>query len=122
MAIQGYSSGISDQLYRNYDDQGPQNIKEWTEQHIELVKQIKNIDSQLANKNVLADDGKRLSGKAYFQRRQKLIEAKNGIDQKLLDLKANTDKSARGTILESTLDKSLGNIATNLNESGTLNI
>jgi len=88
MTVQGYSSGIFNQLYRNYDNNNPENLKEWTEKRIELVKKIKNIDSQLANKNMLADDGGRLGEKAYFQRRQKLIESKNEIEQKLLDLNA----------------------------------
>ena len=37
-------------------------------------------------------------------------------------LKANPDKPARGTVIESTLDKGRGNIATILVESGTLRI
>lgn len=44
------------------------------------------------------------------------------LEAELLDLKANPEKAARGTIIESTLDKGRGNIATILVESGTLKI
>jgi translation initiation factor IF-2 len=44
------------------------------------------------------------------------------LEAELLDLKANPNKRARGTIVESTLDKGRGNIATILVESGTLKI
>ncbi len=44
------------------------------------------------------------------------------LEAELLDLKANPEKAARGTIIESTLDKGRGNIATILVESGTLEI
>ncbi len=44
------------------------------------------------------------------------------LEAELLDLKANPDKAARGTVIESTLDKGRGNIATILVESGTLRI
>jgi translation initiation factor IF-2 len=44
------------------------------------------------------------------------------LEAELLELKANPEKSARGTIIESTLDRGRGNIATILVESGTLEI
>ncbi len=44
------------------------------------------------------------------------------LEAELLDLKANPDKGAGGTIIESTLDKGRGNVATILVESGTLKI
>jgi len=44
------------------------------------------------------------------------------LEAELLDLQANPAKGARGTIIESTLDKGRGNIATILVESGTLRI
>ncbi len=44
------------------------------------------------------------------------------LEAELLELKANPNKAARGTVIESTLDKGRGNIATILVESGTLNI
>ncbi len=44
------------------------------------------------------------------------------LEAELLDLKANPEKAARGTVIESTLDKGRGNIATILVESGTLEI
>ena len=42
------------------------------------------------------------------------------LEAELLELKANPNKSARGTVIESTLDKGRGNIATILVEAGTL--
>jgi len=105
MSPQGYSSGIADQLYRNYDNNNPQTSEEWTEKHIELVKRKKEIEVKLGDKNMLADDGGRLSGKAYFQRRQRLLEEKNEIEQQLLDLKALKRKlfsMARGIIKKET--------------------
>jgi translation initiation factor IF-2 len=61
------------------------------------------------------------------------ISAKNGIniaellekvllEAELLDLKANPNKRAVGTIVESSLDKGRGNVATMLVESGTLKV
>jgi len=44
------------------------------------------------------------------------------LEAELLELKANPDKPARGTVVESTLDRGRGNIATILVESGTLKI
>lgn len=44
------------------------------------------------------------------------------LEAELLELKANPNKPARGTVVESTLDRGRGNIATILVESGTLKI
>ena len=44
------------------------------------------------------------------------------LEAELLDLKANPNKAARGTIIESTLDRGRGNVATILVESGTLEV
>jgi translation initiation factor IF-2 len=44
------------------------------------------------------------------------------LEAELLDLKANPEKQARGTIIESTLDRGRGNVATILVEAGTLKI
>ncbi|MDX2431689.1 MAG: translation initiation factor IF-2, partial [Bacteroides sp.] len=44
------------------------------------------------------------------------------LEAELLELKANPNKGGRGTVIESTLDKGRGNIATILVESGTLRI
>ncbi|MFC2089381.1 translation initiation factor IF-2 [Bacteroidota bacterium] len=84
------------------------------------------IKEELANMNYLVEDW---GGK--FQSQE--ISAKNGIniddllekvllEAELLELKANPDKKAVGTIIESSLDKGRGNVATMLVEAGTLNI
>jgi translation initiation factor IF-2 len=84
------------------------------------------IKEELANMNYLVEDW---GGK--FQSQE--ISALNGlnIDQllekvlleaEMLDLKANPDKRALGTVIESSLDKGRGYIATILVKSGTLRI
>lgn len=84
------------------------------------------IKEELANMNYLVEDW---GGK--FQSQE--ISAKNGInisdllekvllEAELLDLKANPEKRAVGTIIESALDKGRGNVATMLVEAGTLRI
>ena len=84
------------------------------------------IKEALANMNYMVEDW---GGKYQSQE----ISAKGNInidellekvllEAELLDLKANPEKSARGTIIESTLDKGRGNISTILIESGTLRI
>ncbi|MBR3931528.1 MAG: translation initiation factor IF-2, partial [Tidjanibacter sp.] len=82
------------------------------------------IKEQLANMNYLVEDW---GGKYQSQE----ISAKQGInldkllekvllEAELLDLKANPDKKAVGTVIESSLDKGRGYVATVLVESGTL--
>ncbi len=84
------------------------------------------IKEELANMNYLVEDW---GGKYQSQE----ISAKNGInidellekvllEAELLELKANGNKRAVGTIIESTLDRGRGNVATMLVEAGTLNI
>ncbi len=84
------------------------------------------IKEQLANKNILVEDW---GGKYQSQE----ISAKNGVniddlldkvllEAELLELKANPNKRATGTIVESQLDKGRGYIATVLVQSGTLKI
>ncbi len=84
------------------------------------------IKEELANMNYLVEDW---GGKYQSQE----ISALNGIkidellekvllEAELLELKANPNRRAVGTIIESTLDKGRGNIATMLVEKGTLNI
>ena len=82
------------------------------------------IKEQLANMNYLVEDW---GGKYQSQE----ISAKQGInldkllekvllEAELLDLKANPNKKAVGTVIESSLDKGRGYVATILVESGTL--
>ena len=82
------------------------------------------IKGQLANMNLLVEDW---GGKYQSQD----ISAKAGIgveellekvllEAEMLDLKANPDKRATGSIIESTLDKGRGYVATVLVQNGTL--
>ncbi|MFA7033550.1 MAG: translation initiation factor IF-2 [Bacteroidales bacterium] len=82
------------------------------------------IKEQLANMNILVEDW---GGKYQCQE----ISAKKGInvdkllgkvllEADLLDLKANPDKNAIGNVIESSLDKGRGYLATVLIQSGTL--
>jgi len=84
------------------------------------------IKEELANMNYLVEDW---GGKYQSQE----ISAKGGInieellekvllEAEMLDLKANPNKKATGTIVESSLDKGRGYIATILVKSGTLQI
>ncbi len=84
------------------------------------------IKEELANMNYLVEDW---GGKYQSQE----ISAKNGtgiddllekvlLEAELLELKANPDRNAVGTVIESSLDKGRGYIATILVEAGTLHI
>jgi len=84
------------------------------------------IKEQLANMNILVEDW---GGKYQCQE----ISAKKGINIKellekvlleadLLELKANPDKRAVGSVIESSLDRGRGYLATVLIESGTLRL
>jgi translation initiation factor IF-2 len=84
------------------------------------------IREELAGMNFLVEEW---GGKYQSQE----ISAKNGINidlllekillqAELLELKANPDKLASGTVLESSLDKGRGFVATILVKAGTLNI
>ena len=84
------------------------------------------IREQLANMNYLVEDW---GGKYQCQE----VSAKKGInldkllekvllEAELLDLKANPDRRATGTVIESTLDKGRGYVATLLVQNGTLRV
>ena len=84
------------------------------------------IKEQLSKMNILVEDW---GGKFQVQE----ISAKQGLnvdlllekvllEAELLDLKANPNKNAIGTVVESSLDKGRGYIATVLVQSGTLKI
>jgi translation initiation factor IF-2 len=84
------------------------------------------IREQLAQMNILVEEW---GGKYQSQE----ISAKKGLnidallekvllEAELLDLKANPDKLAQGTIIESSLDKGRGYVATIMVQSGTLRI
>jgi translation initiation factor IF-2 len=82
------------------------------------------IKDELAQMNYMVEDwgGKYQSQEISAKGKvniEELLE-KVLLEAELLDLKANPEKAARGTIIESTLDKGRGNIATILVESGTL--
>ena len=84
------------------------------------------IKEELANMNYLVEEW---GGKYQSQD----ISAKNGtgvdelmekvlLEAELLELKANPDKNAQGTIIESELDKGRGFVSTVLIQSGTLEV
>ena len=84
------------------------------------------IKEQLANMNLLVEDW---GGKYQCQE----ISAKQGLnvdkllekvllEAELLDLKANPNKNANGTVIESSLDKGRGYLATVLVHSGTMKV
>ncbi len=84
------------------------------------------IREQLANMNILVEDW---GGKYQCQE----ISAKQGLnvdkllekvllEADLLELKANPDRLAKGTVIESSLDKGRGYLATLLVQTGTLHI
>ncbi len=84
------------------------------------------IREQLANMNILVEDW---GGKYQCQE----ISAKQGLnvdkllekvllEADLLELKANPDRLAKGTVIESSLDKGRGYLATMLVQTGTLHI
>jgi translation initiation factor IF-2 len=84
------------------------------------------IKEELANMNYMVEDwggkyqSQEISAKGNINI-EELLE-KVLLEAELLDLKANPNKRARGTVIESALDKGRGNIATILVESGTLEI
>ena len=84
------------------------------------------IKEELSNINVLVEDW---GGKYQCQH----ISAKTGegiddllekvlLESELLDLKANPDKPAVGTVIEATLDKGRGYVTTMMVQAGTLNV
>ncbi len=84
------------------------------------------IKDELAQMNYMVEDwggkyqSQEISAKGNINI-EELLE-KVLLEAELLELKANPNKAGRGTIIESTLDRGRGNVATILVESGTLNI
>ncbi len=87
---------------------------------------VEKVKEELAKINILVEDW---GGKYQSQE----ISAKNGVniekllekvllESELLDLKANPDRHANGTVIESSLDKGRGYLATILIQNGTLKI
>jgi translation initiation factor IF-2 len=87
---------------------------------------VEKIKEELANMNYMVEDwggkyqSQEISAKGNINI-EELLE-KVLLEAELLDLKANANKPARGTVIESTLDRGRGNIATVLVEGGTLKI
>ena len=84
------------------------------------------IKEQLAQMNLLVEDwgGKYQSQEISAKKGlnvEKLLE-KVLLEADLLDLKANPDKNATGSVIESSLDKGRGYVATVLVQNGTLKI
>ena len=84
------------------------------------------IKEDLANNNVLVEDW---GGK--YQSQEISAKTGQGIDEllekvlleaELLDLKANPDRPASGTVIEATLDKGRGYVTTLLVQNGTLKV
>ena len=84
------------------------------------------IKEELANMNFLVEEwgGKYQSQDISAKKGQGVDELMEKVllEAELLELKANPDKNASGTIIESSLDKGRGYIATLLVQSGTLRI
>jgi translation initiation factor IF-2 len=84
------------------------------------------IKEELANMNYLVEDwgGKYQSQEISALKGMNIEDLleKVLLEAELLELQANPNKRAVGTIVESTLDKGRGNVATMLVESGTLNL
>ncbi len=87
---------------------------------------VEKVKEELAKINILVEDW---GGKYQSQE----ISAKNGInidkllekvllEAELLDLKANPNRNASGTVIESSLDKGRGYLATILVQNGTLRV
>lgn len=87
---------------------------------------VEKVKEELAKINILVEDW---GGKYQSQE----ISAKNGVnidkllekvllEAELLDLKANPDRLSSGTVIESSLDKGRGYLATILVQNGTLRI
>lgn len=87
---------------------------------------IERIKQQLAEKNILVEEwgGKYqcVEVSAKLGKNIDVLLEKIVLEAELLDLKANPDRKARGTIIESQLDKGRGVTATVLVQKGTLRI
>jgi translation initiation factor IF-2 len=83
------------------------------------------IKEQLANLNILVEDwggkyqSQEISAKKGLQ--VDLLLEKIGLEAELLELKANPDRSASGSVIEASLDKGRGYQSTILIQNGTLN-
>ena len=84
------------------------------------------IKEQLANENILLEDwgGKYQSQEISAKTGQGISELleKVLLEAELLDLKANPNKNAVGTVIEASLDKGKGYLTTILVQSGTLKV
>ena len=85
---------------------------------------VDKIKEQLANMNILVEDwgGKyqsqeisAITGKGIPELLEKVL-----LESELLELKANKDKPGKGTVIESSLDKGRGYVATILVQDGTI--
>lgn len=87
---------------------------------------VEKIKQQLAERNILVEDwgGKYqcVEISAKLGKNVDLLLEKIILEAEMLDLKANPDRLARGTIIESQLDKGRGITATVLVQKGTLKI
>lgn len=87
---------------------------------------IEKIKQQLAERNILVEDwgGKYqcVEISAKYGKNVDLLLEKIILEAEMLELKANPDRPARGTIIESQLDKGRGITATVLVQKGTLKI
>ena len=87
---------------------------------------VEKVKEELANINILVEDwggkyqSQEISAKAGVNI-DKLLE-KVLLEAELLDLKANPDRLSSGTVIESSLDKGRGYLATILVQNGTLRI
>jgi len=83
------------------------------------------IKEQLAGMNILVEDwgGKFQSQEISAKKglNVDLLLEKIGLEAELLDLKANAEREGSGTIIEASLDKGRGYVATVLVQNGTLN-
>lgn len=87
---------------------------------------VEKIKQQLADRNILVEDwgGKYQSAEISAKQGLNVDELLEKIllESEILDLKANADRHARGTVIESQLDKGRGITATILVQKGTLRI
>ena len=83
------------------------------------------IKEQLAGMNILVEDwgGKFQSQEISAKKglNVDLLLEKIGLEAELLDLKANPDREGSGSVIEASLDKGRGYVATVLVQNGTLN-
>lgn len=87
---------------------------------------VERIKSQLAERNILVEEwgGKYQSVEISAKKGMnidKLLE-KILVEAELLELKANPERTAKGVVLESKLDKGRGSVATVLVQKGTLKV